>query len=57
MATISETRPAAAVDDAKAATTSAVEVPASTAQQDALEHYGWPPPTKPAQRRVITLRD
>jgi hypothetical protein len=22
-----------------------VEVPTSTAQQDALEHYGWPPPT------------
>jgi hypothetical protein len=28
-----------------------VDVPASTAQQDALEHYGWAPPT----RRSITL--
>ncbi len=28
-----------------------VDVPASTAQQDALEHYGWAPPS----RRTITL--
>jgi hypothetical protein len=48
-------------DEAKAEVMSAmptpqsleVDVPTSTAQQDALEHYGWAPPT----RRTITLPD
>jgi hypothetical protein len=33
-----------------------VEVSSSTAQQDALAHYGWAHPTKPVDH-VITLPD
>jgi hypothetical protein len=54
MATISEVRPAEPLNEVQVTADLEVEVPASTAQQDALEHYGWPPPTKAADR-VITL--